>query len=88
MFAILWKVWELLIGCCSTDALVSVTTPWLGIWFCLAMQPSTMPFDPNLIIEAKHSPKVMGLFENCEVRFCIAVVLNSELALLYELNAL
>ncbi|XP_046551692.1 LOW QUALITY PROTEIN: TATA-binding protein-associated factor 172-like [Haliotis rubra] len=48
------KVWSQLLRCAPLDYLVAAVMPWLGVWLCLLMQPASIPFDPQYLIEAKH----------------------------------
>lgn len=43
--------------CVPPDFLLATTLPLLGPWLCLSMQPAHLPFDTNLLIEAKHKQK-------------------------------
>ena len=55
---ILVKLWCKLLEKSPLDLLVGAATPWLGVWFSLAMQPSKVPFDGAYFIEAKHRGRV------------------------------
>lgn len=55
---ILEKVWNLLLLKAPLEYLVGNSLPWLGVWLCLCMQPSKLPFDSSYLIEAKHRGRV------------------------------
>ncbi|GAB1607432.1 TATA-binding protein-associated factor 172-like [Argonauta hians] len=48
------KVWSQLLSQAPLENLTEASVAWLGVWFCLLMQPAKIPFDPAYILEAKH----------------------------------
>lgn len=52
------QVWDALLAKSPLDYLVAASTPFLGIWVYLIMQPTRLPYDPNVLIEAKHRARV------------------------------
>ncbi|XP_074648298.1 TATA-binding protein-associated factor 172-like [Tubulanus polymorphus] len=57
VLAIIPKVWSAILLRAPIEYLVAATSPWVGAWLCLVMQPSKVPFDQNLLIQAKHVVK-------------------------------
>ena len=57
-FIFLLQVWSSILKHCSADSIVMAVCPWLGVWLCLLMQPMSLPFDNQLLIDAAHLPKV------------------------------
>ncbi|KAK3090954.1 hypothetical protein FSP39_016028 [Pinctada imbricata] len=60
LLRIVEKVWIQLLAKTPPDHLISASVPWLGVWFCLCMQPTKIPFDPTYMIEAKHRGRPEG----------------------------
>lgn len=52
------KVWTSLLECANMDYLYALAVPWLGVWLAFLMQPPRLAYDPSLLIEAKHKPRV------------------------------
>ncbi|XP_072029618.1 TATA-binding protein-associated factor 172-like [Amphiura filiformis] len=51
------KVWDALLSKSPLEPLVACACPWISGWMCLAMQPSHLPFEAQMLIEAKHKTK-------------------------------
>ncbi|XP_012935979.1 TATA-binding protein-associated factor 172 [Aplysia californica] len=51
------RVWEALLRSAMLEQLVIISVPWLGVWMAFLMQPARVPYDPTLLIEAKHKPR-------------------------------
>ena len=54
------RVWGRVLTQAPPLALVTAATPYMGVWLCLAMQPSKLPYDNSYIVEAKHPGRVSG----------------------------
>ncbi|XP_064635758.1 TATA-binding protein-associated factor 172-like [Lineus longissimus] len=57
LLEIIYKVWCKLIERSPHEYLIGASMPWLAVWLCLIMQPSIVPFERALLIEAKHKHK-------------------------------
>ncbi|XP_022080347.1 TATA-binding protein-associated factor 172-like isoform X2 [Acanthaster planci] len=57
ILALIDKVWDALLEKSPLDMLVTASCPYISAWMCLAMQPSRVPIDVNMLIEAKHKVK-------------------------------
>ncbi|XP_056018084.1 TATA-binding protein-associated factor 172-like [Ostrea edulis] len=68
---ILDRVWKQLLSRAPLEYLVGNSLPWLGIWLCLCMQPSKLPFDSSYLIEAKHRGRVLSDSEQGKTRHSI-----------------
>ncbi|KAL8593219.1 hypothetical protein ACOMHN_009874 [Nucella lapillus] len=51
------RVWGALLTAVPPVYVVQAAVPWLGIWLCMLMQPGSLPFTPEFLIEAKHKAK-------------------------------
>lgn len=51
---ILEQVWSEILRQVPAELIVEASIPWLGVWFCLLMQPANVSFDQNYFLEAKH----------------------------------
>lgn len=51
---ILENVWSEILKQVPADLITKASMPWLGVWFCLLMQPANVPFDQSYFLEAKH----------------------------------
>ncbi|XP_013387250.1 TATA-binding protein-associated factor 172-like [Lingula anatina] len=51
------QVWCSVLEKSPLDYLIAATSPFLGTWLCMMMQPSRLPFDQNFLIDAKHKDK-------------------------------
>lgn len=51
------RVWGALLTAVPPVYVVNAAVPWLGIWLCMLMQPASLPFTPEFLIEAKHKAK-------------------------------
>lgn len=74
---ILEKVWNLLLLKAPLEYLVGNSLPWLGVWLCLCMQPSKLPFDSSYLIEAKHRGRVHSDSEQGKSRHSIGTAQKS-----------
>ena len=52
------QAWCAMVDGSVIENLVPASLPYVGIWLCLAMQPAKIAIDPNMLIRAKHSPRV------------------------------
>ncbi|XP_061168195.1 TATA-binding protein-associated factor 172-like [Saccostrea echinata] len=68
---ILERVWTQLLFKAPLEYLVGNSLPWLGVWLCLCMQPSKLPFDSSYLIEAKHRGRLHSDGEHGKTRHCI-----------------
>ncbi|XP_038069588.1 TATA-binding protein-associated factor 172-like isoform X2 [Patiria miniata] len=57
ILALIEKVWDALLEKSPLDTLVGASCPYISAWMCLAMQPSRVPIDMHMMIEAKHKVK-------------------------------
>ncbi|CAI9718030.1 TATA-binding protein-associated factor 172-like [Octopus vulgaris] len=58
------KVWGQILLQVPLENLTEASVAWLGVWFCLLMQPAKIPFDPSYILEAKHRGRDQQLLKN------------------------
>ncbi|XP_033630416.1 TATA-binding protein-associated factor 172-like [Asterias rubens] len=57
VLALIEKVWDALLEKSPLDILVGASCPWISVWMCLTMQPSKIPIEASMLIEAKHKLK-------------------------------
>ena len=62
--------------CVPAAILAEASVSWLGAWMCLVMQPHGVPFDPNLLIYAKHVERVRTTWLECYMYFILLYKVN------------